>query len=112
MFCLLCVIIIVICICTPLLATGLNIQPSYLVQMCIYIPHVIHIKYLVILTCSFKMAVSLVLYLIYYAAHINSHRGFILHTLMYLFFTYTLKRNSATVTYFLKFMSIYSLLLI
>ena len=37
---------------------------------------------------------------------------FILHTLMYLFFTYIGKPNNATVTYFLKFMSIYCLLLI
>ena len=37
---------------------------------------------------------------------------FILHILMYLFFTYIGKGNNATVTYFLKFMSIYFLLLI
>ena len=42
-----------------------------------------------------------------YPAHISSHRDFISHILKYLFFTYTLKRNNATVTYFLKFMSIF-----
>ena len=44
--------------------------------------------------------------LICYPAHIGSHRDFISHVLKYLFFTYTYKRTNATVTYFLKFMSI------
>ena len=55
--------------------------------------------------------------LIFYPAHTDSCRDFIVHIPMYLFFTYIHKRNNATVTYFLKFMSIflkfiYSLLLI
>ena len=47
-----------------------------------------------------------------FAAVIDSHTGFILQMLMYLFFTYIDKWNNATVTYFMKFMNIYSLLLI
>ena len=50
--------------------------------------------------------------LICYPAHIDSHRDFKLHILMYLFFTYIHKRNNITVTYYLKFLTIYSLLLI
>ena len=44
--------------------------------------------------------------LIRYPAHIDSHRGFILHILMYPFFTYIHKMNT-TVTYYLQFMSIF-----
>ena len=75
------------------------------------------IPYLVILTCSFKWQLLGYFSLICYPAHIDSLRDFISHILKYLFFTYLYKRNDATVTYFLKFMSItfskfiYSLLL-
>ena len=40
-------------------------------------------------------------------AQIDSNRDFILHILMYLFFTFTHKRNNATVTFFQKFMNIF-----
>ena len=97
---------------TPLLVTGLNIETSYLVYMHFF-PLYMDNKYFVILAYSFLMAAILVLCsLICYPAHIDSHRDFILHTLMYIFFAYVYKRNNATVTYFLKFLSIYSLLLL
>ena len=66
-------------------------------------PHM-HIKYLMIIICSFEMAVILVFFC---PASVGSHRDFISHVLQYLFFTYIHKRNNATVTYFLKFVSIY-----
>ena len=54
--------------------------------------------------------------LVFYPVYTDHHRDFVSHILEYLFFTYIHKRNNATVTYFLKFMSvffkpIYSLLL-
>ena len=41
-------------------------------------------------------------------AHTDCYRDFILHILVYLFFTFIHKRNNASVTFFLKFMSIFS----
>ena len=40
-------------------------------------------------------------------AHTDSHRDFILHILVYLFFIFMHKRNSVTVTFFLKFIGIF-----
>ena len=97
------------CLCTPPLATGLDIETSYLVYICTYAPHspkYIHIKYLVILRCSFQMAVILLLFFYLLSCFKDRHRDVILHMLVYLFFTYIHKRNNATVTYFVKFMSI------
>ena len=71
----------------------------------IYPPYM-HIKCLVILACSFKMAAILVVFFNLLSCP-YSHRDFILHTLMYLFFTFIHKMNNATVSYFLKFMSIF-----
>ena len=71
-------------------------------------PPYMHIRYLVILTCSFYMGSHFDIFL-WFAT--GSHRDFISHVLTYLFFTFIHKR-----TYFLKFMIIflkfiYSLLL-
>ena len=66
-----------------------------------------HIKYLVILTCSFQIAAILYFALICCPAHIDSHRDSILYVLMYLFLTYMDKRHNVTVTYFLKFKIIF-----
>ena len=60
-------------------------------------------KYLVILTFSFQMAAILLLLF----DLLSAYRDFILHLLMYLFFTYIHKSNNATAIYFLKFMSIF-----
>ena len=57
--------------------------------------------------CIFEMAAILVIFLICYTAYVDSHRDFISHILKYLLFNYTHKRNNATVTYFLIFMSIF-----
>ena len=70
-------------------------------------PHM-HIKYLVILTfVLFKWHQFWYFSLICYPAHFGSHRHFTSHILQYLFFTYIHKRNHATITYFLKFISIF-----
>ena len=58
-----------------------------------------HIKYLVILTCSFKWHPFWYFSLICHPAHIDRHRDFILHILTYLFFTFIHKRTSATGTF-------------
>ena len=55
------------------------------VQIC---PPYMHIKYLMILTCSFKWQPFWYFSLICYPAHIGSHRDFISHILKYLLFTY------------------------
>ena len=52
------------------------------------------------------------LWIVVNMTYIDSYRGFILHILMYLFFTHIDKWNNATVTYFLKFMNTYSILII
>ena len=75
-------------------------------------PSHMHMKYLVILTCSFYMAAILVICY----SHTDSLRDFILHILMYILFIFIHKKNKATITLFLKLMSIflkftYSLLL-
>ena len=62
-------------------------------------PPYMHIKYLVILTYSFKWQLFWYFPLICYPAHIGGCRDFILHILKYLLFTYVHKRNNATVTY-------------
>ena len=78
-------------------------------------PPFMHTKYLLILTCSFKIAAILLFFFdLLFCPY--RHRDFILHILMYLFLTFIHKRNNTTVTYFLKFMTIflkfiYSLLL-
>ena len=69
-------------------------------------PPCMHIKHFVILTSVSKWQLFWHFSLIYYPAHIGSHRDFISHILKYLIFTYIHKRNNVTVTYFLKFMSI------
>ena len=66
--------------CTPLPATGLDIDTLYLIQ--IGTLHM-HIKYIVII--SFYMTAILVLFFDCYPAHLGSHRDFISHILMYLF---------------------------
>ena len=56
---------------------------------------------------EFKWQPFLYFSLICYPAHISSHRDFISHILKYLFFFYIhTQRNNATVTYFLKLMTI------
>ena len=41
MFCSSCVVVVDVCAHSPILATSLNIETSYLVQICTYIPHFI-----------------------------------------------------------------------
>ena len=67
----------------------------------IYPPYM-NIKYLVILTGNFLNGNHFVIF-----PHTDSCRDIILHVLTYLFFTFIHKRNNATVTYFLKFMTIF-----
>ena len=70
-------------------------------------PSYMYIKYLVILTCSFLNGSHFGTSLFCYPAHTDSHQDFMLHILMYPFFTFIHKRNNATVTFYLKFMSIF-----
>ena len=70
-------------------------------------PPYVHIKYVVILTCSFKWQPFWYFSLTCCPTHTDSHRDFILHIPLYLFFTFIHKRNNATVNFFLKFMSIF-----
>ena len=101
------------CLCTSLLATCFNIQTIYLVgtHVCIYVSHYAH-QIFSDSDIVFKWQQFWYFSLICYPVHLDSYRDFILHILMYIFFTYIHKKNNATVTYFLKFMSTYSLLLI
>ena len=68
-------------------------------------PPFMYIKYLVIFT--FKRQPLWYFSLICCPAHTDSHRDFMLYILTYLLFTFIHKRNNVTVTYFLKFMSIF-----
>ena len=54
-----------------------------------------------------NLAAILVFFFHLLFCHTDSHRDFILHILMYIFFTFVHTRNNATVTYFLKFMTIF-----
>ena len=98
------------CLCTPPPGTWLEIKNSYLVYLCTYVPHMctsnIHWVRSVVFKWQPFWYFSLIC-LICYPAHIDSHRDFISHALMYLFFTYTHKRNNGTVTFVLKLMSIF-----
>ena len=101
MLCLSCVVISIIVgiVWVHLLARGLNTETFIFdTQM--------HIKYLVILTCSFKWQPFWYFSLFCYPAHVDSHTNFISHVHMYLFCTFIHKRDNATVTDLLKFMSI------
>ena len=53
------------------------------------------------------MAAILVFFFDLLSAHVGSHRDFTSQILKYLFFTYIHKRKNATVTYFLKFVSMF-----
>ena len=91
-------------LCTPPPGTGLDIETSYLVYICTFVPNIcicpqyMHIKYLVILTCSFLMTAILVLFFDLLSCP-YSLRDLIFHILMYLFFTFIHKRNNATGTF-------------
>ena len=99
----------------PTLASAVHTSPWHMVRHRNFIfgihkhicPPYIHIKYLMILTCSFKWQPFWYFSLICYPVHTGNHRDFISHILKYLFFTYFHKRNNAIVTYFLKFVSIF-----
>ena len=74
------------------------------IHMHMYTP-CMHIKYLMILTCSFSMAAILAFFF-----DLLSAQKAVIETSYHMFlsisFTYIHKRNYATVTYFLKFVSI------
>ena len=74
------------------LATGLDIEASYLV--CTYALIYAH---KIFNDCDLFLNGRLSL--IWYIAHTDYHRDFLLHILMYLFFTFIHKRNNATVTF-------------
>ena len=63
-------------------------------------PPYMHIKYLVILACIFNWQPFWYFSLICCPVHTDSHRDFILHILMYLFFSFIHKRNYGTVNFF------------
>ena len=92
-------------LCTPPPGTGLEGNFTFGIHMHACPPHM-HIKYLV-----FKWQPFWYFSLICCPAHTDSHRDLILHILMYHFFTFIHKRNNATATFFLQFMSIFFLLL-
>ena len=69
--------------------TGLDIETSYLVYICTHLcPSYVHIKYLVILTCSFKWQTCWYFSLTCYPAHTDSKTDFILHTYTYVSLLY------------------------
>ena len=87
-------------LCTFPPGTGLDKETSYLVYICTYVPHICtsNIKWFQLVV--FKWQSFWYFSLICHPAHIDSHRDFILHILMYLLFTYIHTRNNATVTFF------------
>ena len=92
-------------LCTPLLATGLDIEIfcGYAFTPLVYALHIFSDS-----NVQFLNGSHFGTFLCYPAHH---HGDYILHMPMYLFFTYIHKRNNANVTYFLKFMSIFLKLL-
>ena len=93
-------------LCTPPPVIGLDIETSYLLCIYTYIPHIctlnIYWFWLVVFKWQPFWCFSWIC-----SSHIDSLRDFILHILMYLFFTFIQKRNNANVPFFLKFMSIF-----
>ena len=100
------IIIGIIIICAPP-STGLDIETSYLVHICTYVPYKCteNIQWFCIVVFKWQ---PFWFFFICYPAHIGSHRDFISHILKYIIITYKHKRyNATTITYLLKFMSIF-----
>ena len=87
--------------------TWLDIETSYLVHICTYVPHICTPNIIWFWLVVFKWQPFWYFSLICYPAHIGSHRDFISHVLKYHLLTYIHKWNNATVTFFVKFVGIF-----